>query len=210
MFEEPVPLLQPTFARGEVSPYLFGRVDLQTFASGLRTLRNGFVRTEGAVSNRQGTAYVNTSLLATALSTKLLPFIFSATQSYVIEVGNLSAQVFSNGAVVSGSVATITNVQNNSVIGLSGDTLITTAGASGLIVGQQFQVSGVIGTGLAAINGTWTVTAIENATNFTITTGFPRSGGYTSGGAVLLPISFATPWAAADLPLIKWAQARTP
>lgn len=103
MFEEPVPLLQPTFARGEVSPYLFGRVDLQTFASGLRTLRNGFVRPEGAVSNRQGTAFVNNSLLNTSLSTKMLPFVFSATQSYVIEVGNLTAQVLSNGAVVVGA-----------------------------------------------------------------------------------------------------------
>lgn len=103
MFEEPVPLLQPTFARGEVSPYLFGRVDLQTFSSGLRTLRNGIVRPEGAVSNRQGTDFVNNSLSNVPLATKMLPFVFSATQSYVIEVGNGTAQVISNGAVVLGA-----------------------------------------------------------------------------------------------------------
>lgn len=103
MFETPVHTLQPTFARGEVSPYLFGRVDLVAFAAGLRTLRNAFVRPEGAVSNRQGFQYLGNSLTTTPKASVLMPFIFSATQSYVIEIGILSAQVYSAGALVIGA-----------------------------------------------------------------------------------------------------------
>src|SRR5271168_2397509 len=103
MFEEPVHTIQPSFARGEVSPYLFGRVDLTGWAQGLRTLRNYTVRPEGCVSNRQGFGYVNNSLTNTSKASILMPFIFSATQSYVIEVGAGSAQVFSAGSVVVGA-----------------------------------------------------------------------------------------------------------
>lgn len=99
----PVHLIQPSFARGEVSPFLFGRVDLSGWAQGLRTLRNFTVRPEGCVANRQGFGFLNNSLSNTSKATLLLPFIFSATQSYVIEVGAGTAQVFSNGALVIGA-----------------------------------------------------------------------------------------------------------
>lgn len=103
MYETPIHLLQANFARGEVSPYLFGRVDLTAYSAGLRTLRNAFVRPEGPVSNRPGFQYIGNSLIDSAKASKLIPFVFSATQSYVIEVGALSAQVFSGGALVVGA-----------------------------------------------------------------------------------------------------------
>jgi hypothetical protein len=103
MFEQPVHTVQPSFARGEVSPFLFGRVDTTAYSAGLRQLRNAFVRPEGAVSNRQGFAITGNSLSNTSKATTLLPFVFSTTQSYVIEVGVGSAQVFSGGAIVVGA-----------------------------------------------------------------------------------------------------------
>ena len=99
----PVHTVQPTFARGELSPYLFGRVDITAYAAALRTLRNGFVRPEGAVSNRQGFPFIGNCLTNTAKASILVPFIFSATQSYTIEVGALSAQAYSAGALVVGA-----------------------------------------------------------------------------------------------------------
>jgi hypothetical protein len=103
MFETPIHLLQPNFARGEVSPYLFGRVDLTAYSSGLRTLRNAFVRPEGPVSNRPGFQYTGNALTQSTKASILVPFVFSATQSYVIEIGMLTAQVFSTGALVTGA-----------------------------------------------------------------------------------------------------------
>jgi hypothetical protein len=103
MFETPVHTIQPSFARGEVSPFLFGRVDLQGWAQGLRTLRNFSVRPEGSVSNRQGFGFLNNSVTTTSKASILMPFIFSATQSYVFEVGAGTAQVFSAGTLVVGA-----------------------------------------------------------------------------------------------------------
>jgi hypothetical protein len=205
-FETPVYPLQPTFARGEVSPYLFGRVDLQTFASGLRTLRNGFVRPEGACSNRQGTQFTGAAITAIKNASIIVPFIFSATQSYVFEIGALSSQVFSAGSVVTVLGAAISNVQFTGIIGLGSNTLVTCATPHGLSLGQNVTIVGVIGTGAGSINGTWVVVAVGSPTTFQIATGKGTVGVYTGGGNIQFPASFATPWAAADLPLVRWSQ----
>lgn len=205
MFETPVYPPQTTFARGEVSPFLFGRVDTSAYSAGLRTLRNMFVRPEGAVSNRQGFGFVANSLIDSAKASILVPFIFSATQSYVLEVGNLSAQIISGGSVVLNSATlAVTNIVGP--IGVSG-VQITTASAHGLSVGQSVTIIGNVGTGLYAVNGTWTVFSIVNSTNFVIQTGQGNlTGALTSFGAIGTPAAFSTPWAAADLPLLRWSQ----
>lgn len=48
---------QNSFAGGEISPKLLGRVDLAKFNTGLRYAMNAFVEIEGAVSNRDGTEH---------------------------------------------------------------------------------------------------------------------------------------------------------
>ena len=45
---------QKSFTGGELSPALYSRNDLAKYAIGLKTLKNGFVRAEGCVSNRAG------------------------------------------------------------------------------------------------------------------------------------------------------------
>lgn len=207
MLETPVHTLQASFARGEVSPYLFGRVDLAAYQASLRTLRNCIVRPEGPASNRQGFGYIGNSLSRTPKASILVPFIFSATQSYVIEIGALSAQVFSAGALVNGLGAAISNI---TVVFDSGSlsyiTNVFTATPHGLVAHNNVAIAGVIGTGAFNINGSWTVATAPSNTQFTIFTGQGNAGAYTSGGNILVPFFFATPWAAADLPLLRWSQ----
>jgi hypothetical protein len=100
VFEEPLTPFQSSMSRGEVSPDLYGRVDLQAFASALRTSRNGFIKTEGVWANRPGTQYVGNAISVNEDGSRLIPFVFSVTQSYVIEIGAGIAQVFSDGALV--------------------------------------------------------------------------------------------------------------
>ena len=205
-FETPVHLIQSVFARGEVSPFLFGRVDLIGWAQGLRTLRNGFVRPEGSVSNRPGYGYVANSLTAQAKGSILVPFIFSATQSYVLEIGNLTAQVLSQGAlVVNGSPVNITGVLDG-FVGLNPRRTITTSTPHGLSAGQNVVITGVVATGSYQINGTWNVVATGGATTFYLQGSGDPQGAYTSGGTVQAVASFSTPWATADLPLLRWSQ----
>lgn len=106
-FETPVYPPQNAFSRGEVNPRLFGRVDLASWEQSLRTLRNFTVSTEGAVCNRPGFGYLAASITTNPKGSVLIPFIFSATQSYVLEVGNGTAQVFSAGALVVGATFAI-------------------------------------------------------------------------------------------------------
>ena len=44
--------MQASFAAGELAPNLYARVDLEKFATGLRTCRNFVVNPTGGVSNR--------------------------------------------------------------------------------------------------------------------------------------------------------------
>lgn len=207
MFEEPIPLQQASFARGEVSPQMFGRVDLAGYAQGLRTLRNMTVRPEGCVSNRAGFGFTGNALTPQSKASILIPFIFSATQSYVLEIGAGTAQVFSGGALVGGSATvaiTGAALVLKPVIGWQ--VQFTTAAPHLLSLGQNAMLSGIVGTGSFAINGSRAVLGVVSATQFFVSAPFGNTGAYGGGGVVSSPLNFATPWAAADLALLRWAQ----
>ena len=75
--------LYPTFARGEISPLMFGRSDIEAYASCLDKCRNCWVRPYGVVSRLAGTEYINNA----KGKARLLKFVFSANDSYIIECG---------------------------------------------------------------------------------------------------------------------------
>ena len=81
-----VRLLRNNFSGGEISPELFGRIDISKVASGLATCRNFIVMPHGVASNRPGTQYVN-QVKNSANYTRLIPFSFSNTQTFAIELG---------------------------------------------------------------------------------------------------------------------------
>lgn len=78
-------LRQTSFAGGELSPLLWGRTELELYGQGTRRLRNFIVTPQGAAVSRPG------MLLLGEAKTKdvvLLPFIYSDTASYVLELGD--------------------------------------------------------------------------------------------------------------------------
>ena len=79
-------ILHKNFNAGELSPELDSRVDLAKYANGLKTLLNGVVHPHGGASGRSGTVYVATAGYS-ANPVALLPFVFSTTQAYVLELG---------------------------------------------------------------------------------------------------------------------------
>ena len=72
------------FNAGELSPLLYGRVDLQKYPSGCRTMENFLPTSQGAATRRPGTKYV-AATKGNAVA-RLIPFEFSTTQAYIIEV----------------------------------------------------------------------------------------------------------------------------
>lgn len=90
---------QKSFTAGELSPALYARNDLAKYVLGLKTLKNGFVRAEGSVSNRSGLEMI-CEVKNSADPVKIIPFSFNTQQTYIIELGNKYARFIKNGASV--------------------------------------------------------------------------------------------------------------
>jgi len=91
--------LQPSFAGGELSPSLQGRVDLARYAISLKTCRNFVVQPYGGVSNRPGFHYVNACKYP-GRPVRLIPFSFNTEQTYIIELGDRYARFHRDGETV--------------------------------------------------------------------------------------------------------------
>jgi hypothetical protein len=106
----PVHTIQPSFSGGELAPSLHARVDLAKYATGLKTCRNFIVQAHGGVANRSGTKFI-CETANSAKITRLIPFEFNTTQTYILEFGHLTMRVIKDGGQVlsSGSPVSITS-----------------------------------------------------------------------------------------------------
>ena len=95
----PDSIAQSSFTTGELSPSLYGRVDLNRYSTGLKTCRNAIVRQYGGVSNRPGTLFISETKYNSKKS-RLIPFIFSTVQAYVLEFGDYYMRVYKDGGQV--------------------------------------------------------------------------------------------------------------
>lgn len=78
--------LQRSFAGGEVSPEMFGRIDDVKYQAGLAKCRNFIIKPQGPAENRAGTRFVR-AVKDSTKKVRLIPFTYSTTQTMVIEVG---------------------------------------------------------------------------------------------------------------------------
>ena len=92
-------ITQNTFAGGEITPVLIARNDIQKYSSSLKTLRNGFIRQEGCITNRPGLEFVG-EVKYSSKKTRLIPFIFNQQQTYVIEFGEYYCRFIQNGGYI--------------------------------------------------------------------------------------------------------------
>lgn len=94
------------FLAGEVTPALGGRSDTEEYPSFLKTAENVFIEKHGGVQRRGGLQYVHNSSNNTKV--RLVPFIYSRTDSYVMEFGDRIVSLYQNSDYVRnvGDVAT--------------------------------------------------------------------------------------------------------
>lgn len=90
---------QPSFTAGELSPALWARVDLSKYSSGLKTAVNLFIHPHGGASNRAGLEFIR-EVKTSAKKTRLIPFQFNTSQSYILEFGDLYFRVYRDGGIV--------------------------------------------------------------------------------------------------------------
>ena len=79
--------VQTNFTGGEISPKLHGRIDLQKYGASCKTIENFICFPHGGIVKRSGTRYV-AECKNSASTKRLIPFVFSTTQAYILEFGD--------------------------------------------------------------------------------------------------------------------------
>lgn len=193
----PQPVILPSFAAGELSPALHGRVDLAKYQVGLATCLNWFVHPFGGASTRAGTAFVG-EVYDPAARSRLVPFSFSVEQTYVLEFANLRMRVIKDGGYVLEAPGAITGVTQ------ANPGVVTVVG-HGLSNGDHVWIDGV--GGMAQLNRRRFTVANVTTDTFELlgldTTGY---GAWTSGGTAARFYTLGTPYGTADLALLKFVQ----
>jgi hypothetical protein len=91
--------LQRSFAGGEMSPEMFGRIDDVKYQTGAATMKNFVATPQGPAENRPGTAFVR-AVKDSTKRTRLIPFTYSTTQTMVIELGAGYIRFHTQGATL--------------------------------------------------------------------------------------------------------------
>ena len=91
--------LTRSFAGGEITPEMYGRLDNVKFQTGLALCRNAIVLPHGPVTKRAGTAFVRTASNS-SYPVRLISFAFSASQTLVLEVGHLYMRFHTQGGTI--------------------------------------------------------------------------------------------------------------
>lgn len=192
----PSPIVLPSFAAGELSPALHGRVDLAKYQVGLATALNWFIHPFGGASTRAGTAWVG-EVVDSSIQSRLIGFQFNQVQTYVLEFSNLKLRVIMNGGYVlesSTNISAITQANPGQI----------TSNGHGLSTGDHVWIDGV--SGMTQLNRRRFPATVLNANNFTIPIDTGPYSAYTSGGTVSRVYTVTTPFVTADLALLKFVQ----
>ena len=195
--------IQPSFSRGELSSSLYGRVDTAAYQVGLRTAFNTIIHASGGVSNRPGLEFVGPVKDHTKEG-RLIRFRFKATDTYMLEFGDLSMRVIRDGSHVVEPAKTITSVTQ-------ANPGVVTSASHGYANGDEVALAAIVG--MTELNNRRVVVANQATNTFELTdqvtgdnvdtTGFTA---YSSGGTAARIFEIVTPYLEAELPVIKHTQ----
>ena len=190
------------FTGGELSPRLDGRNDLTKYSSGCSTLENLVVYPHGAAARRPGSSFV-AEVADSDNKTRLIPFEFSTTQTYMLEFSNLKMRVYKDsGSVLEGdkTISAITKA----------NPAVVTATSHGYSNGDEVLITGV--GGMTEVNSKRFLVADKTTNTFELqdkdgvdinSSSFTT---YTSGGVSNKVFEIVTPYTTAQLFDIKFAQ----
>lgn len=119
--------LHRSFAAGEISPELYGRIDLVKHQTGLARCENFMILPHGPAARRPGLRYIAEARDSTR-AVRLLPFAFSASQTVVLEFGHQYARFHVGGQAVLETAVGISSIVGNAV---------TTSSAHGFSTGDD-------------------------------------------------------------------------
>lgn len=152
---------QPNYSRGVLSEHLHGRFDVDAYSAGLKEGTNVIVLKYGGLTKRPGTRLV-AEVIDGSEPTRIIPFQFSLTQTYALELGQgYMSPCALGGRLLEGEleIVNITNAANAEVEAAYHD----------YEVGQRVYLDGVEGELGTLLNGRfWDVLSVVDADKFTI------------------------------------------
>jgi len=192
--------IQTNFTGGEVSPYLYSRVDTAKYQNGCKTLENFVVTSTGAAKKRTGSKFVwySKENLGT---TRLVRFNYNAEQSYMLEIGNLYIRFFTNGGILTQTPQTISGITN------ANPAVVTYVGADTYANGDSIAIGSVAG--MTEINNReFTVAGLNAGANTFQLSGVNSTtyGIYAGGGTASEIIEVVTTYTSAELADLSFCQ----
>ena len=192
-----------SFSAGEISPLLEGRTGLEKYKEGLADLTNMIVMPTGGTKRRPGTEYLG-EVKTSSVKSRLIPFQFKSTDTYILEFGNEIMRVYRNGAQVLNATAKTITAATKASPG------VLTSNSHGFSNGDEIFIASV--GGMTELNGRNYRVANSTTNTFTLTdlfgvaintTSFTT---YTSGGTATEIFELATPYPEAKLPDVRFVQ----
>jgi hypothetical protein len=172
--------LSRSFAGGEITPELFGRIDLDKMQTGLKKCRNMIIKPHGPAKSRGGFRFLNFCKYNDRKA-RLIRFQFSSEDSMIIELGHLYARFHNSLGTELDVARPITSIVDD-----GGRVLLTvnpaSAGAYSLDANQTFY----IGETHASLNGRYFNGDMVDGSSFYL---MDQLGNYIDSATLTLPIS---------------------
>lgn len=109
-------VIQRSLSGGELDPVLWARSDVTKYMTGLRTLRNAYVRRNGGVQGKPGSLKIQ-AIKDSTHQARLIPFIYNQSVTFTMEFGNYYVRFYQNGSAVAPAGATAWSNATNYYIG---------------------------------------------------------------------------------------------
>jgi hypothetical protein len=184
-----------SYAGGVIAPEMLARFDQNKNQTGLAEAVNFTILPHGPAQNRAGFQYV-LEVKDSSSATFLMPFVYSTSQSMVLEFGDLYVRFHTQGGNL------LEANQNITAISLASPGVINLA-AHGYTTGQWVFIAAAAG--LTTLNNRFFKVVFIDANNFSLTTlagvavnttGLPA---YTGSGTVARVYEIVSPYSSADL-----------
>ena len=190
--------VQTNFTAGEVSPRMFGRADVAKYQNGAELVENFYIQEHGGLVRRSGTKYV-ADVRTPANMGRLIPFQYSTTQHYIIEIADGCIRFYKNRDILSKSVATTGGSWSS---GSGGRVTLTIGGGHQWKVGAKVTIADVTPSGYNVANAELLVVTAD-----TIAYALGSDPGtYSDTGTVAGHYESSAPWAIADVFKINYTQ----
>jgi len=192
-----------SFAGGEISPEMFGRLDLDKFQTGLKTCRNFIVLPHGPVRFRNGTGFILSQKHADKTA-RVIEFAYSTDQTYAIELGDQYIRFHTQGGTLLEAADVVTGVTQ-------ANPGVVTSVAHGFSNGDTIYLSDFTG-GMTELNGRYVKAANVTANTFDLQDLFGNAidtsamSAYSSGGTAARVYEIASPYLEADLLDLTYVQ----